>query len=138
MKQDNALQEKVRYGTEKHPITGMHFITGLGTAYPDYFFVERHWHHYIEILYITKGSYSFEINLQNYKLETGDICILNSGDLHQITGDSSDTMHDVVLFDPCILTFGYGDEFQEACIQPIVEQLFVLPNFYPKGSTATA
>ncbi len=29
--------KKVRYGTEKHPITGMHFITGLGTAYPDYF-----------------------------------------------------------------------------------------------------
>lgn len=134
MKQDISLREKVQYGTKKNPITGLHFVTGEGTAYPDYFFVERHWHHYIEILYIVKGSYQFEINLQNYTLNAGDICILNTGDLHQITGDSSNTVHDVVLFDPCILAFSYGDEYQEECIGPLVEQMLLLPSIYRKGS----
>lgn len=134
MKQDNSLREKVQYGTKKNPITGLHFETGEGTAYPDYFFVERHWHHYIEILYIVRGSFRFEINLQNYTLHEGDICILNTGDLHQITGDSSETVHDVVLFDPCILAFSYGDEYQEECIQPLMEQMLMLPSVYYKGS----
>ena len=134
MKQDNALQEKGTIWNRETSDNRHAFYHRIGDRLSRLLFVERHWHHYIEILYIIKGSYSFEINLQNYKLEAGDICILNSGDLHQITGDSSDTMHDVVLFDPCILAFGYGDEFQEACIQPIVEQLLVLPNLYRKGS----
>ncbi|MBP3325218.1 MAG: helix-turn-helix transcriptional regulator [Coprococcus sp.] len=134
MKQDISLREKVQYGTKKNPITGLHFETGEGTAYPDYFFVERHWHHYIEILYIVRGSYRFEINLQNYTLNAGDICILNSGDLHQITGEDSNTIHDAVLFDPCILAFSYGDEYQEECIQPLVEQMLMLPAIYHSKS----
>ncbi|MGN0154207.1 MAG: AraC family transcriptional regulator [Lachnospiraceae bacterium] len=133
MKQDIALQEKVKHGTKKNPITGLHFTAGKGTAYPDCFFVERHWHHYIEILYIVHGSYEFEINLQNYTLKAGDICILNTGDLHQIQGNSARAVHDVVLFDPCILEFAYGDECQEDCVQPLMEQLFLMPAIYRHG-----
>lgn len=133
MKQDIALREKVQYGTKENPITGLHFETGPGTPYPDYFFVERHWHHYIEILYIIKGSYQFEINLQKFTLREGDICILNSGDLHQITGECSKTIHDVVLFDPCILDFSYGDEFQEKCIGPLADKLILLPFVFHRG-----
>lgn len=133
MKQDIALREKVQYGTKKNPITGLHFETGPGTPYPDYFFVERHWHHYIEILYIIKGSYQFEINLQKFSLDEGDICILNSGDLHQITGEQSKTIHDVVLLDPCILGFSYGDEFQEECVEPLAEKQLLLPTVFRRG-----
>lgn len=134
LKQDISLKEKIIYGTKENPITGLHFDTGEGTSYPEYFFVERHWHHYLEILYITRGSFSFEINLQNHTLNEGDICILNPGDLHQIKGNSSDTKHDVVLFDPCILEFSYGDEFQEKCIAPIVNQIALLPSIYRSGT----
>lgn len=134
MKQDISLKEKVKYGTKENPITGLHFDTGKGTPYPEYFFVERHWHHYLEILYITRGSYSFEINLQNCSLYEGDICILNPGDLHEIKGNSSDTKHDVVLFDPCILEFLYEDEMQEKCISPLISQHALLPSVYRSGT----
>ena len=134
MKQDIALREKVRHGTKENPITGLHFEAGKGTDYPDYFFVDRHWHHYIEILYIVKGSYQFEINLQNYILNEGDICILNSGDLHQIIGERAKTLHDVVLFDPCILTFSYEDEFQEECVGPLVNNMLFMPSVFHKGT----
>lgn len=133
MKQDITLKENVQHGTPKNPITGLHFTAGKGTAYPEYFFVELHWHHYIEILYITHGSYQFEINLQNYVLESGDICILNAGDLHQIKGNSAGAVHDVVLFNPHILDFSYGDECQEECIQPLLEHMYLLPAIYRKG-----
>ena len=123
MNQDISLKENIHYGTKEHPISSLHFDTGAGTPYPEYFFVARHWHHYMEILYIEKGSFEFEINLQNFTLSQGDICILNPGDLHQIKGNSSDTKHNVILFDPCILDFSYEDEMQEKCIRPLINQL---------------
>lgn len=119
---DLSLKENVTHGTPKNPIHGMYFTTGAGTYYPDGFFVERHWHDYVEILFISKGEYLFEINLENHLLKEGDICILNSGDLHQITGTATDTVHEVVLFDPKILDFSYGDEWEETCIRPYLNR----------------
>lgn len=56
MNQDISLKENIHYGTKEHPISRLHFDTGAGTPYPEYFFVARHWHHYMEILYIEKGA----------------------------------------------------------------------------------
>ena len=106
----------------------MQFRTGPGTAYPQHFFVGRHWHHAAEILFITKGSYLFEINLETYRLNAGDICFLNSGDLHQITGLEADTTHEVVIFDPHILEFVYPDEVQEQVIAPFLNHERIFKN----------
>lgn len=138
MNRDSSLKEKIQHGTERNPITGLHFTAGEGTMYPEHFFVERHWHYYIELHYIVSGSYQFEINLQNYVLQEGDICILNVGDLHQITGDSPAAVHDVVLFDPSILEFSYGDEMQEECLRPLTEQLLLFPEVYHRGEERNA
>ena len=133
MNQDITLKEKVQHGTKRNPIMGLHFTAGKGTGYPEKFFVERHWHDSIEILYIIRGSYQIEINLQNEVLQEGDICILNSGDLHQITGESAEAIHEVVLFDPAILDFSYHDEMQEECVRPLIEQLRLFPHIFRKG-----
>ena len=61
---DLSLKENITHGTKEQPIRAMHFTTGKSTPYPDHFFVSRHWHSYIEILHIVKGSYLFEINLR--------------------------------------------------------------------------
>lgn len=130
---DIFLKENVTHGTRKHPITGMHFISGPGTSYPEHFFVERHWHSYVEILLIRKGSYFVEINLETYVLQEGDICILNSGDLHQITGRNRETIHEVVLFDPKMLDFSYADEWEEQYIGPYVDGTLMLKNIIYKA-----
>lgn len=135
MRHDISLMEKIRHGTKEQPISRLHFDTGQGTPYPEYFFVERHWHHYMEIIYITHGSFECEINLENYTLKEDDICIFNPGDLHQIKGNASDTKHEVLLLDPCILEFSYEDELQEKCINPLLNQLALLPNIYRSGSS---
>lgn len=130
---DIFLRENVTHGTREHPIAGIHFRSGSGTPYPDHFFVERHWHSYVEILLIQKGSYFVEINLETYVLQEGDICILNSGDLHQITGKSRETIHDVVLFDPKMLDFSYADEWEEQYIGPYVDGILMLKNIICKA-----
>lgn len=128
MNPDFTLKENVTHGTKKNPIAGIRFQTGPGTAYPDRFFVGRHWHHDVEILFIEKGSYLFEINLETYRLHAGDICFLNSGDLHQITGLERDTAHAVVLFDPHILEFAYSDEVQEQVMAPFLNHERIFKN----------
>ncbi len=122
MNYDSDLKEKTVHGTRQNPITGMHFTSGPHTSYPQGFFVNRHWHHTVEILHITEGSYLFEINLEEHLLHEGDLCFLNSEDLHQITGQTPYSVHDVLIFDPRILDFSYSDELQEQVIAPFLHR----------------
>lgn len=128
MNKEHSLEEDVRHGTQERPLTAIHFTTGPGTVYPEYFYVQRHWHHNIEILKVLKGSYTVELNLENYVLAEGDICIINSGELHEIKGIGADTVHDVVIFNPHILEFTYQDEFQQALIAPLIAHTYSLPH----------
>lgn len=132
---DPSLRENAVHGTKTNPVWALHFSAGRGTPYPDHFFVERHWHNDVEILFIHKGRYLFEINLDNYILSEGDICILNSGELHQITGLSADAVHDAVLFDPRILDFSYADEWEKNFIEPFLNQSLIFKNIlHPKDA----
>lgn len=128
MKPNASLKENVKHGTNENPISGIRFLVGEGSCFPEHFFVERHWHHTIEILYIVKGSYLFEINLEEYILKQGDLCFLNGEELHQITGKGRGTIHDVLLFDPKILEFTYPDEMEEQVIAPLIRREKILPN----------
>lgn len=125
---DSTLRETIRHGTKMQPVTSLHFFSGPGTLYPEHFFVGRHWHPNIEILFLQKGTYEFEINLERFILREGDICFLNSGDLHQITGIETATIHDVFIFDPKILSFSYEDAIQEHILGPFVNRDLVFPH----------
>ncbi|MCI8417013.1 MAG: AraC family transcriptional regulator [Lachnospiraceae bacterium] len=125
---DLSLRENVTHGTRECPLRTMHFQAGEGTPYPDHFFVKRHWHEYVEFILITKGTYLFEINLENQILEEGDICMLNSGEPHEITGQGRAAMHEVVLFDPRILDFSYGDQWQQEYMEPFLKKALVIQN----------
>lgn len=128
MNKERSLEEDVRHGTKERPLTAIRFSSGKGTAYPSYFFVERHWHKEIEILQILKGSYTIELNLENYHLNEGNLCIVNSGELHQMEGIEKNTVHDAVIFHPDILGCSYGDEYQETFAAPLLLQKTALPH----------
>lgn len=125
------LREKIEHGTKENPISALHFspipeLSNPPSAVSGCFFVQRHWHAHIEILLIRKGTFSLELNLENHILKEGDICIFNSGELHQITGQCPSTVHDAFLFDPCILDFSYPDEWQEQWIRPFLNHSLVI------------
>ena len=125
---DLSLKEDVIHGTREHPVSVLHFTAGKGTPYPERFFVKRHWHDYVEILFIIKGDYLVEINLQEHLLKEGDLCIMNSGEPHQITGTGTDGIHDVILFTPRILDFSYADEWEENYIAPFLKRTLMFKN----------
>lgn len=133
MNKEYSLEEDVRHGTQKRPMTAMHFTTGPGTLYPENFFVQRHWHHNVEIVKVMRGSYTVELNLENYVLKEGDICFINSGELHQLEGKERDTVHNVLIFNPHILEFAYEDEVQEGMIAPFLAHISSLPRIVSSG-----
>lgn len=120
MNREHSLKEDIRHGTPEKPISVMHFTTGPGTLYPECFFVQRHWHHEAELLMIRKGTYHLELNLENYQLAEGDICMVNCGELHMLEGLEKDSCHDAVIFEPRILEFVYEDEMQKELIKPFL------------------
>src|SRR5699024_10440270 len=71
MNEKQSLKENTQHGTSGQPVTAIHFTTGAGTFYPDHFFVERHWHYPVEILKITKGTFTVEINLEHIPFMQG-------------------------------------------------------------------
>ncbi len=115
---DSTLKENVAHGTPGQPMAAIHFQAGEGTRYPDHFFVQRHWHNSIEFLRIVKGTFKAEINLDEYLLEPGDICIISSGEIHQLTGCVRESIHDVFIFDPRLLSFTYRDQLEEDLLEP--------------------
>lgn len=132
---DLSLKENVIHGTREHPVSVLHFTAGKGTPWPEHFFVKRHWHDYVEILHIVKGNYLVEINLQEHLLKEGELCIMNSGEPHQITGLGTDAVHDAILFDPRILDFSCADEWEERYIAPFLKQILMFKNIlHPKDA----
>ena len=129
------LEEKLQHGTKSQPVEILRFDTGPGTGNPEPYFVPRHWHSYVEILIFQKGSFTVELNLEDIVFREGEICFINSGELHQIHSNESESCHEVVLFDPQILKFAYTDEMQEVLLEPFVNQRDVLPNKIPLEHT---
>lgn len=138
MNKEYSLEENVRHGTKEQPLATMHFCAGKGTAYPDHFYVERHWHHNTELLKIKKGVYKAEINLETLYLEPGDICMINSGELHLLEGMEPDTLHDVLIFNFQILNFTYEDEMQQKLMHPLLSHEKVLPRIIRREDTGYA
>lgn len=113
----DTLLESIPHGSKKHPIDIFYFD---GTLLEHPFFVERHWHDYMEFVYIEEGEFTIEINLDTHNIYPGDIVIMNPEDLHQIQGKSKNTKHYAILFDLLSFSSSSPDEFQEEIIQPLL------------------
>ena len=62
--------------------------------------VAPHWHRQIEILYWTHGNCEFYCNHNKYDVNTGDIIIANSNELHKSENSSPDTARYAILISP--------------------------------------
>lgn len=134
MNTTHSLQENIQHGTPKEPIYIHRFYGSTFPALTDCFHVDRHWHHNIECLLIQKGRYKIELNMDTIILEKGDICFINSGELHMLTGLCKDTCHDAIIFNPHILSCNYNDRIQEEIIAPLLTHTTVLPHIISKES----
>lgn len=113
----DTLQESIPHGSRKYPMDVFFFDQSIQE---EAFFVERHWHDYMEIIYIKEGEFTIEINLDTHNIYPGDIVIMNPEDLHQIRGKAKNTIHYAILFDLLSFASNSMDAFQEEIIQPLL------------------
>ena len=137
MNKEHSLEEDVRHGTEEKPLVRLHFSPETTPQSAAGFFVERHWHHEVEILFIRKGTFYIEQNLENEILREGDICFVNSGELHQLEGCGGGTVHDAVIFNPQILKFAYHDVIEDELTGPFLAGMELLPHIIRSGDEGT-
>ena len=130
---DILLKEKIIHGTAEKPVNALHFETGADAPDGNIFFVKNHWQEYVEFILVRKGSYQVRINLETVTLCEGDICIFNSGDLHQIANIDEESCHDAFLFDPAILDFQYQDQWSREVIRPFVNRSLLSANLIRPG-----
>lgn len=133
MNKEHSLEEDAWHGTAEKPLVRMHFSSERTPQYADGFSVERHWHHEVELLYIRKGTFQIELNLENELLNEGDICFVNSGELHQLEGCHPGTVHDAVIFNPYILKSAYHDVIEDEVTGPFLAGITSLPHIIRVG-----
>lgn len=59
---------------------------------------DLHWHKEIELIYIIDGSVTVTKNYDEYKLNSGEVFLFNSGEIHQITAESDEKIQLLSLY----------------------------------------
>jgi len=61
-----------------------------------------HWHHYIELIYLTKGEITATLNGKVFKVREKELLVINSREVHAIWGQA-DTTYICIKFEPELL-----------------------------------
>jgi AraC-type DNA-binding domain-containing proteins len=85
--------------TEKIPVK--YFIAAIEESW-------AHWHNEIEILFILSGTLQITVEEAKYDLKAGDIILINSNQIHSITG--KDDLTFVLQFVPELIYKIYGNQ----------------------------
>ncbi|VYT79080.1 helix-turn-helix domain-containing protein [Clostridium butyricum] len=119
----NKLKEIKEHGTENFPC-GFY----LKSSNKDKLLVKHHWHSELEMIYLKKGKYVVEINMDKHIIDDECFCFINSEELHYI--DSTFPYSEsAVVFDLRMLSFDMIDSIQMKLIQPMLNGNLKLPSF---------
>lgn len=125
MKQNNLI-EKRNHGTPDFPfhIYSHRDINGN-------YYVSHHWHNEIEIIYFEHGEMELYTNQNNMTFFDDDIYILNSKQIHSLSGKTK-SIHHAIVFNIEMLGFSLYDKCQIDILQPFIEGKFIISNDYSK------
>jgi AraC-like DNA-binding protein len=133
MNLEASLKEDSIFGTGLEPVS---FLTFHSVNIPEYqngFYVERHWHTQVEILYIEEGDFEIEINLETHVMHPGDFALINCEDLHKIAGLQKQTIHSALIFNAEILRSRYADQFENQVVFPYLKKEKSFPSLIHPG-----
>ncbi len=116
MKSQSSLKESKKHGSIDFPFEKYNIVSNLSKQ-----FATNHWHDETEIVYIENGSISITINHKRYIGESGDIFIINSGEVHEIYGIGTPLNYTAFVFDFNMLSFRNDDLTQQKYIEPILK-----------------
>ena len=79
-----------------------------------------HWHEHIEILVVSRGSVCCRAAGVSFPLHTGDVCVINRRQMHQVlSGDGEDCCHKVLIVGTGLLRQNMA--LYEKYIRPMLE-----------------
>ncbi|QGQ98245.1 AraC family transcriptional regulator [Paenibacillus psychroresistens] len=85
----------------------------------------NHWHKHIEFLFCLSGKAIIECNSVPFTMETDDLIVVNSNDLHAGVSASTDLFYYALIFDPEILHSPFFDATETKFITPIMQNLIM-------------
>ena len=115
-----SLKEEAVHGTVKFPLA-VYRYEGEGE-----FTVKIHWHEETEIIYLKKGRFCMDINMQKYRIHSPALLFVGSGDIHGLYGEKG-CEESAVVFDMKMLSFEHYDSVQHQMINPLLKHTVQFP-----------
>lgn len=114
------LKEEAVHGTVKFPLA-VYRYAGEGD-----FTVKLHWHEETEIIYLKKGRFCIDINMQKYRINSPALFFVSSGDTHGLYGEKG-CEESAVVFDMKMLSFEHYDSVQHQMVSPLLKRSVQFP-----------
>ena len=125
-------KEQARHGEYMFPL--QKYITTLSERYPS---VSPHWHDEAELTLVTSGACTYQIHLDTYEVETGDILFVPPAVLHSITASPSHGMcSETYVFHMNFLGANTADICAVKYLTPLTNQTLALPRLIGKNHPA--
>jgi AraC-like DNA-binding protein/mannose-6-phosphate isomerase-like protein (cupin superfamily) len=88
----------------------------------------NHWHKHIEFLYFVSGKAAIECNSVEFIVQSGELIVMNSNDLHAGVSLSDDLFYYAIILDPSLVQSHAMDAVETKFITPITENLILFNN----------
>lgn len=121
--------ENARHGEEIFPL--QKYVTPLWKEYP---YVTAHWHEEAEFTRIEKGSCTYQIHLETYDVEEGDLIFIPPTVLHAISNEKEERMQsETYVFHMDFLGAKAADICAIRYLNPLMNQKLIPPFVIKKG-----
>ncbi|RIE03152.1 AraC family transcriptional regulator [Cohnella faecalis] len=88
----------------------------------------HHWHEHIEFLYFVSGKATIECGSVPYTFNAGDLCVVNSNELHYGIANDVDLSYYAMIVDLSLLHSHSEDAVERKFISPITENRILFHN----------
>ncbi len=105
---------------------------GVGTT-----LFPHHWHEHMEFLYFVSGKATIECGSVPYQCQSGDLCVVNSNELHYGISTSDDLSYYAMIVDISLLHSHSVDAIETKFITPISQNRILFQNRISKDEEIT-
>ncbi|WP_245987830.1 helix-turn-helix transcriptional regulator [Cohnella lupini] len=88
----------------------------------------HHWHEHLEFLYFVSGTATIECGSVPISLQSGDLCVVNSNELHYGISTSEDLSFYAMIVDISLLHSHSADAIETKFITPIIQNRILFQN----------
>jgi AraC-like DNA-binding protein len=97
--------------------------------------LECHWHNELELLILTEGKVSFQVETTQYTLTEGQAVFINSEEIHACSPQNDEPWgFYAIVFNPNLLLGATYDCIQSKYVEPLLKKQLVTPIFF-EGKT---